>query len=145
MNQIQLFNNTNSLLLTVSLSNGKQVQIQIEPFHALFDSDGYIRQFSLEFDDGEIGNFKLLPNNSTVDEMLDFTGKYLAPFGLMLLSGKVISGQKVVNNLARFTALNFANPIVYDVFQHARITYSSYYEISTHEHFITHPIKLSLR
>ena len=72
MNQIQLFNNTNQLSATVTLSNGRDTKIHIEPFHALFDSEGFIRQFSLEFDDGEVGNFKLLPNNLTVDEMLHF-------------------------------------------------------------------------
>jgi hypothetical protein len=136
------------VLIPVNLSNGKTIMMDTKPGEAFFDYEGYVRLFSMKFDDGEIGNFQLLPNNQSSNEALKLIGQYLVPFGLSLVSGMVIEevDNSIVDNVARFLCEKFAGDIIAEsIFEQNSIKNSAYYEITSGELVITKPVRLQIQ
>lgn len=146
MSEINLFHNTNPLSLPVNLSNGKNIMMSVQPGEAFFDKKGYVRLFSMKFDNGEIGNFKLLPNNQSPNQALSLVRQFIIPFGLGILSGEIIEevDDTIIDNIGRFLFNKFGNFVANDIFDSYSIANSSYYEMTTGELVITKCIRLNV-
>lgn len=155
---MQLMTNSNTFVVDVTLGNGRQISMRVDPSEAWFDSNGLIWLFSRRYDDGVIGNFKLMPSNSTVDDVIKFTKRFIAPFGLGLAAGEIIKQSSLAKkdslgvSLAKFLAVNFASEVVGDILDDVGDLYKrmrppsyAYYEITTGELVITHPVRISPR
>lgn len=155
---MQLITNSNTFVVGVTLGDGHRISMSVDPGEAWFDSSGLIWLFSRHYDNGLIGNFKLMPSNSTVDDVIGFTKRFIAPFGLGLAAGQIIKQSSLAKkdslgvSLAKFLAVNFASEIVGDILDDVGDLYKrmrppsyAYYEITTGELVITHPVRVSLR
>jgi len=150
--------NTRPIDLNVVLANGKRAQIRIEPHHAWFDSKGWIRTFTIDYGDGTLATFKLLPNHYKAREVAIVAGYWLAQFGLSLAMNEVIrtpttqtKGRQVVANVSNFVARQFAGHVVgaaYDkIAEHINTIHpekQAYFEITSGELVIPRGIQLVL-
>jgi hypothetical protein len=147
MAQVNLRYNSNQLSIPVTLAGGEEVMMNINPREAFFDNKGYVRLFSKKFDDGEVGNFKLLPTNQKPNEALRFVSQYLIPFGLSIVSGEVIEevDNTTVDNVARFLFEKFSGDLIAEsIFEQYSIKNSAYYEITSGELVIIKPVQLQI-
>lgn len=147
MSQVNLKCNSSQLSIPVTLSTGKTIRMNTNPGEAFFDNKGYVRLFSMRFDNGEIGNFQLLPNNQAPNQALKFIGDILVPLGLSIVGGEVIEeiDDTVVDNVARFLLENFTDDLITEnIFEQYSIKNSAYYEITSGELVITKPVQLQI-
>lgn len=144
MARIQLYTNPRPFVIPVTLGGGDRIQMEVDSNEAFFDEDGYVRLISMQFNDGSIGNFKLLPNNQTEDAVLRFCKDFLLPFGFTIASNAIFSGNTIVHNLAQELFERGSALFVNDLFERYSIANSSYYAIENGENVIIHPIQLQL-
>jgi hypothetical protein len=85
-------------------TKGQRFDFIIRAGNALVDNRGVIRAFSVEYDDGYIGNYKLLPKHSRVQDISLWIAEFLGGYGLARLGGKIIKGEEQVHHMARYTA-----------------------------------------
>lgn len=134
---------TKQIIVPATLGNGKTINFRIEPYEAIVDSNGYIRAMSIDYNDGSVGNFQLMPNNKTKDKILGFCSEFLTPIGVEYASNRFINLQnKEVENIVRYMAKKYSKPIIQDLFQQWRISDSAYYALDNGEKVITHPLKV---
>ncbi|MBH8560615.1 hypothetical protein I8748_00055 [Nostoc sp. CENA67] len=145
MAQIQLWTNSNNIVLPVTLGNGQKINMNVKANEAFYDDSGYVQIFSMRFNNGEYGNFKLLPNNQKADQALRFCKDVLAPFGLTIIGGMIMEGETVIDNLARHLFKHGSSVLIDNIFEQYTIKNSSYYAIDNGERVITHPVKLQLK
>lgn len=147
MSQITLWTNSNQLSTSVALGDGRTTTIYIMPNEAYFDEDGFVQLFSMKFNDGVIGNFKLLPNNQTADMALRLIGNHLASWGLSIISGQIIDEDEntYVDNVARYLFEKAGGLVIENIFERYSIANSAYYEITSGELVFAKPVRLQLR
>ena len=144
-NNHALQSNVLKLSFHVVLAGGTQACIEIQPGDALLDAQGYIRFFSLRFNDGVVGRFQLLPNRSQQNSALDAVKNFLLPFGLSLISGEVVDDIEgtIVDDLIGFFLEEAASEaIINSFFWEEPLANTSYYEITSGELVIEKPIQV---
>lgn len=135
--------NTKSLSLPVTLGGGKRINMIVKPYEAAIDSDGYVRMFSMKFDNGTIGNFKLMPKSKAKSFILEMCADVLTPIGIRIVGEKFINtNNEIVTNIARYAFNHFATPPIQDLFRQYNIDDSAYYALDNGEMVISHPVKL---
>jgi hypothetical protein len=97
---------------------GQRLSFVIQPEHAMIDDRGVVRFFSVEFDDGFVGNYKLLPKHSTTAQIEKVIVTFLAGFGLVRFGGKILKGDKEVHNVARYAIFGFSGAAAIRSFVH---------------------------
>lgn len=147
MSQIPLWTNSSRISIPVVLGDGENISINIMPHEAYFDEKGFVRLFAMRFNDGRTGNFKLLPNNQTVDMALRLIGKHLASWGLSIVSGQIIDDDEntYVDNIARYLFTKAGGAVVENIFERYSIANSAYYEVISGELVFAKPVQLVLR
>src|SRR5271157_3347874 len=115
--------------IEVTCFDGQRRRYHIDPHHALVDEHGYIRQMSFNVDDGsgDMCNVVLLPKNTPKRNIEFLLTELIAPFGLVLLAGKILQGQKVVYNLARFLSTYSGSTLIKDIFRSRPLSDGEYY------------------
>ena len=86
--------------------DGTRFDFTIQPGHAAIDGGGIIRFFSVEFDDGYTGNYKLLPKNSRAEQIANWIVDFLTGYGLGRLGANVMKGTKQVEHIGRYVAFS---------------------------------------
>jgi hypothetical protein len=118
--------------------------IKIKAYEAFFNQDGLIRLFSMKFDDGAIGNFKLLPKNKSSEEVVSFMQSFLVPFGISILGGELFYGDTVIDNLARELFQVWGNFVANNALdQYSLWSNSAYYEVTSGELVIAYPVRIN--
>jgi hypothetical protein len=143
--KVELCSNSDRMTLPVTLGNGRRIQMRVEPNEAFFDDEGYVRLFSVRYNDGVVGNYKLLPKNQTEDAVLRFVRAFLVPFGLTIASNAIFAGDTIVYNLCQELFERGGQHFIDDIFERYSISHSAYYEVVTGEQVITHAVQLQLR
>jgi hypothetical protein len=150
---MSLMTNSNSLELPVTLGNGRSISMQVYPGEVWYNESGYVQLFSMEFDDGRIGNFILRKNGTSRNQVLEFFKKYLVPLGLNIAGGVIkeknknhpnIQGIKVAVYLGEKYGSHIIGEILDDIDDYINPSEWGYYEISTGEYVITHPVQIAL-
>ena len=146
MSQIEVYPNTNPFTVPVTLGSGKNITLHIRPNEAFFDRNGYVRLFSMKFDNGEIGNFKLLPNNQSQNQALNMIQEYIIPLGIGIIGGEIIGDIEgtPIDNVGRFLFAKFGNFLVNDIFDRSSLANSSYYEMTSGELVIQQCVQVPL-
>lgn len=134
--------NTNTLTPKVTLGNGNTKTISIYPNEAFIDENGYVRLISMTFNDGTVGNFKLLPKNTLKSDALNFCADFLVPFGISLAGNKLIRKGNIVVNLLGFFVEQYSGSQIQNYIKEIDMRDHAYYEINTGECVITHHIKV---
>ena len=142
--EVQLTPNSRSLWQNVTLSDGRRTTLQIEPYNAGIDHRGYVRVFSIQFNDGTVGNYKLLPRDLIEEEALRLSEKFLTTFGLKIINQTIFEedDDTIIDEVARFLFKKGGKIVIEDFFETLRISNSAYYETTTGELVITHPIQI---
>lgn len=142
MSKISLWTNTNELSVPVKFSNEKVTTIYINPNEAFFDENGLVRILSIKFNDGKVGNFKLLPNNQTSDSAMRFIINHLGTVGLTIVAGEIIEENEntVIDNVARYLFEKAGGTMIENIFEQYSVANSSYYEVTTGEQVFIEPI-----
>jgi hypothetical protein len=65
---MQLTSNRRQIQLNLMLGDGRRRDITFQPDDLLYDENGVVRLISVVYNDGTVGNYKLLPNNESADE-----------------------------------------------------------------------------
>ena len=145
MAEIPLVAYERPFVVPVRLGNGRQIQMNVKANEAFHDEKGYIRVFSMRFNDGGYGNFKLLPNNQAADVVVRICKNFIVDLGFEYVRGVIKSGNEVIDNIAEIIL-----PIVEqqgrlwinDMFEEYSIANSSYYAIDNGELVIAEPVRL---
>jgi hypothetical protein len=124
----------------VNFGNGKKTHLHFEPNELHYDQNGVVRLISVEYKDGGIGNFKLLPRNKTADQVLKLVGDWIMTFGLSWASGRIIQGKTTIPNLSRWMAKKIGGMVVQDLCAQVRTNFCSYYAMDNGELVIADPI-----
>lgn len=142
--EVELTPNSRRLWQDVTLSDGQRTTLQIEPYNAGIDHRGYVRVFSIQFNNGTVGNYKLLPRDLIEDEVLRLSEKFLTEYGLKTINQTIFEEDEdtTIDDLLRYLFKKGEKIVVEDFFETLRISNSAYYEITTGELFITHPIQI---
>ena len=148
---LTLTTNSNSLSLPVTLSSGKSIEMMVDRNEIYFDSDGYVWLFSTRFNDGTVGNFVLQKRNTKKNDILELFKEYIVPLGLQIVGGKIREKHQSnpnlpAINLALWIAENYGpnvvGQIVDDINDYFNPSTWGYYEITTGEYVITHPMRV---
>lgn len=123
-------------------ADGSRLPVILQPGEGWFDSNGYLRFFSLQFPNGDVENYKLLPRDLTTDTVLSISKDFLLPFGLTVLSNSIISGNSVIENVAQEVFEQFGQIVIGDYFERMRISNSAYYNIAKGWPVIEQPLQL---
>jgi hypothetical protein len=100
--------NTAGINARMTNVDGARLDFVIQPGHAAIDSHGVIRFFSAEYNDGLIGNYKLLPKHSKTEDIAAWIADFLIGLGLSRAGSKIMKGTRTVDHVGRYAA--FSNP-----------------------------------
>lgn len=136
---------TNTKSVTVStVVGGKPTTLTFPPNELIFDEHGIVRLVSIKFNDGTIGNFKLMPLNKTSNAAISFAQEWLLPFGLSIIGGKIMKGKSSVDGLAKWLTFSKGGGGLTDlVFDPISVSNSAYFEVTSGELVINKPIILT--
>ncbi|WP_131450782.1 hypothetical protein [Flavobacterium subsaxonicum] len=85
------------------------------PGELWYDDQGLVRQFSLKFDNGDVGNFFLMPLTPDRDKYVRAIVSDLTEFGLKMTANAIFSGGAVIVNLAKFLFEKYGKVVLADV------------------------------
>jgi hypothetical protein len=145
---VDLMPNRYALQAEATLADGRRLSLRIEPNHAWVDDQGYIRLFTIFWNDGTSTNLKLLPRHTEAWQIVEEIASFLSIYGLTRAAGAVgrilSKGGKMVPSLAVFLANTHGTSLVLrNIFSRAEIRDSAYYSLETGELVFTHPIRVN--
>lgn len=116
-NLVYLRCNTEPVMLNnLRTGNGKVFEfLNFFPGELWYDEQGIIRQFSLKFVDGDIGNFFLMPLTQDRNKYLKTIAADLAEFGVKMTANAIFSDNGVILNLAKFLFEKYGKLALSDV------------------------------
>jgi hypothetical protein len=103
IDQVSVKQSRQDIRVRTRTNQGVQYDFVITAGNALIGERGLIQAFSVEWNDGSIRAYKLLPKHSTAREIGLWIGEFLLGYGLSRLGGKVIKGDQEVNHISRYT------------------------------------------
>ena len=128
----------------VTFGTGKKTLLRFEPNELHYDQNGVVRLISVDYKDGSIGNFKLLPRNVTADQALELIADWILPLGLRWASGRIIQGKTPIANLSRWMANKIGGIVVNDLCAQVRTNFCSYFALDNGELVIADPMYYSV-
>lgn len=128
----------------VNWADGSRMPLILDPGEGWFDDAGYLRFFSLEFPDGTVGNYKLLPKDQTTDTVIRLTRDFLLPFGLTIASNMILAGDTVIHNVAQELFERAGEYVIGDYLERTRIANSAYYNMAGGWQVIVGPLRANL-
>jgi hypothetical protein len=140
--------NSNYSSLPVTMGNGSRISMDVRPGEVFFDENGYVWLFSMEFDDGEVGNFILRRKNTSKNQVLEFVKKHIIPLGLEI-SGSAIKEKNKNHpnlpaiNLAVYLGQKFGPSVLNQIVDEIEDPPAwGYYEVGSGEYVITHAVRV---
>ncbi|PTX58554.1 hypothetical protein C8N46_11345 [Kordia periserrulae] len=134
--------NENNIKANVTLSHGVTKEIIIYRNQAFIDEKGYIRFFSLHYDD-TILNMKLLPRNSTKSDIIKFCSDFLVPLGISFAFNNITKNGNIIVNLASYLFEEYAVNTIQDILEDLDMADYVYFAIDNGELVITHNLILN--
>lgn len=151
MANVSLYGNSQALNLTVELNGYGRKATYFKQHEVWYDEDGWVRSFSMTYDDGTFGNFKLIPKHPTTLKVAESIASAASSIGLSIAAGKILkshsatrSQPEYVHHVGKYLAGKVGGVMMHDLFARLSIEDSAYYEITTHELVITSPVRLKL-
>ena len=140
---MQIGTNTKSVTVN-TVVGGKPTTLTFPPNELIFDEDGVVRLVSIKYDDGVVGNYKLMPQNKTANAAISFAQEWLLPFGLSVIGGKIMRGKTSVDALTKWMTFSKGGGGLTDlVFNPISVNNSAYFEVASGELVINKPIILT--
>lgn len=157
MTYIHLSSNSEPLALTVNLNGYGLRTLQFERDEVWYDDRGWVRMISRSYDEGTVGNFKLVPRHEQVWKITEALAEAAASIGLSFLAGKLVAkvntwsgGSKTqsVSHVGNYLADRVTPSVrakIRDLFTDAELSDAAYYALDNGELVYTQAIRLRLR
>jgi hypothetical protein len=118
---VEVRSSTTPIHMNLTNFKGERFNLLVEPRNALIDGRGVVRAFSVVYSDGFIGDYKLLPIDSTPEQVATAIAAYLGGLGLAIYGGRVVKGKTPVENIVRYTIFGFAGNAIIRSFLHEHV------------------------
>lgn len=137
--------NTEPIMLNnVSTGNGQVFEfLRFFPGELWWDEQGIIRQFSVKFANGDIGNFFLLPLTQERNKYLKTITSDLAEFGVKITANAIFGDNGVILNLSKFLFEKYGTLVLSDVINRQKKTPMGYVSFDNNEVVFLDPININ--
>ncbi|MEM7134702.1 MAG: hypothetical protein AAF702_51040 [Chloroflexota bacterium] len=148
MTSLQIVPQHRSTTVSVTqVGSNNPIRLPVGPQNAVCDANGYIRVWSVPYDDNTYRNLVLAPLDIQKAQLVHLVTDWLLPFGLSYASGKFIqiSDNAFVDNLAKYMISKFASELlVKPATERWQLGHSGYYESESGILMIDHTVRIAL-